>query len=391
MPLPDSDVAVIGGGVIGCAVAYYLAKRGARVTVFERSIVGSGASSANSGAIAMATKKPGLALELAMASQRLYPGLKAELGSDVDYVVEGNLIVAGTDSEAAHLEALAAAQQAAGVPVQAVSEARCRELNPLIEGRVLAGIHCATDAQVDPFKVTRAYALAAQNAGADILINTSVEAIEVEAGRVRGVRTGRGAVRADWVVNAAGAYAPEIGRMAGVAHEVLPRRGQIIVLEATDDMPAIRVSGAGQLLAKHGGAETGGANVALSYTSQPLNGTVLLGSSNEFAGYDTRTTLPVMAEICRRACDLMPRLGKFNALRSWAGLRPYSALGPVLGGAGGPNGYAAAIGHGGDGMALAPISGLYLAEYIARDGKNCGLPEFLGGLKTAAAPAAMHR
>lgn len=391
MRLADSDVVVIGGGVIGCAVAYYLTKRGARVTVIERSIVGSGASSANSGAIAMATKKPGLALDLAMASQGLYPGLRAELDCDVDYVVEGNLIIAETESEAAHLEALAAAQQAAGVAVQNVSAARCRELNPLLEGRVLAGIYCETDAQADPFKVTRAYALAAQNAGADILTHTSAEAIEIEAGRVRGVRTGRGAIRSSWVVNAAGAYAPEIGRMAGVAHEVLPRRGQIIVLEATEDMPTIRVSGAGQLLAKHGGAGTGGANVALSYTSKPLNGTVLLGSSNEFAGYDMSTTLPVLTEICRRARSLMPRLGGFNALRGWAGLRPYCASGPVLGGAGGPDGYATAIGHGGDGMALAPISGIYLAEYIARDAKNCDLPKFLSGLKSAAAPSTMYR
>lgn len=381
MQLPDSDVVVIGGGVIGCAVAYYLAKRGARVTLIERAIVGSGASSANSGAIAMATKKPGLSLDLAMASQRLYPGLTAELGSDVDYVVEGNLIVAETEAEAAHLEALAAAQQAAGVPVRTVSAARCRELNPLLEGRVLGGVHCETDAQADPFKVTRAYARAAQNAGADILVHTGVEAIETEAGRVRSVRTGRGTVRAKWVVNAAGAHAPEIGRMVGVVHEVLPRRGQIIALEATEDMPAIRVSGAGQLLAKHGGAGTAGANVSLSYTSKPLNGTVLLGSSNEFAGYDTRTTLAVVAEICRRARGLMPRLGELNALRSWAGLRPYSASGPVLGGAGGPDGYATAIGHGGDGVALAPITGVYLAEYIASAGKTKDLPAFLAGLK----------
>lgn len=369
--------------MVGCAIAYYLAKRGIRVTVIERSIVGSGASSANSGAIALATKKPGIALELAMASQRLYPGLTTELGSNVDYVVEGNLIVAETEVEAAHLEALVADQQAAGVPVQPVSAARCRELNPLIEGRVLGGIHCPTDAQVDPFKVTRAYANAARNAGAEILVRTGVETIEVVGGRVRGVRTRRGAVRAQWVINAAGAHAPEIGRMVGVTHEVLPRRGQIIVLEATEGMPTIRVSGAGQLLAKHGAAAAGGANVAPSYTSKPLNGTVLLGSSNEFAGYDTRNTLPVMAEICRRARNLMPRLGGLHALRCWAGLRPYSASGPLLGGAGGPDGYATAIGHGGDGMALAPITGLYLAEYVAREGRNCSLPDFLGVLKTA--------
>ena len=386
--LAKSDVAVIGGGVIGCAVAYYLAKQGARVTLIERAVIGSGASSANTGAIALATKKPGLALDLAMASQRLYAGLSRELGMDLEYVVEGNLIVAESETEAAYLDELATAQRAAGVPVETITAARCRELNPLIEGRVLAGIYCATDAQANPFKVTQAYAHAAQKAGAEIIVNTSVDAIETAGGRVKGVRTSRGAVRADWIVNAAGAHASDIGRLAGVAHDVLPRRGQIVVLEATDELPAMRVSGAGQLLAKHGGAaagKSGSASVSPSYTSKPLNGTVLLGSTNEFAGYDTATTQSMLAEICRRVTHLMPRLGALNALRSWAGLRPYSSSGPILGHAGGPRGYAAAIGHGGDGIALSPITGLYLAEFIARDGSNCGLPEFLRALQTAPA------
>src|SRR5208282_1099093 len=114
MQLSVADVAVVGGGVIGCAVAYYLSKQGARVTLLERSIVGSGASSTNTGAIAMATKKPGLALDLAMASQRLYPALAAELGMNVEYLVEGNLIIAETETEAAYLEEMASAQEAAG-------------------------------------------------------------------------------------------------------------------------------------------------------------------------------------------------------------------------------------------------------------------------------------
>ena len=384
--LAKCDVAVIGGGVIGCAVAYYLAKSGARVAVIERAVVGAGASAANTGAIALATKKPGAALDLAIASQRLYPGLARELGMDIEYAVEGNLIVAEDETEAAYLEKHAAEQQAAGVPVETVSAARCRELNPLLEGRVLAGIYCATDAQANPFKVTHAYARAARNAGAEILINTSVDAIGTAGGRVESVHTSRGKLRADWIVNAAGAHASDIGKMVGVVHAVLPRRGQIVVLEATDALPAMRVSGAGQLLAKHGGASAGisaSASVSPSYTSKPLNGTVLLGSTNEFAGYDTATTREMVAEICRRVTRLMPRLGGLNALRSWAGLRPYSSSGPLLGHAGGPQGYAAAIGHGGDGIALSPITGLYLTEYIGRDGSNCELPEFLSRLRAA--------
>src|SRR3954447_6766285 len=147
-----SDVAVVGGGVIGCATAYYLSKHGAKVTIIERAAVGSGASSVNSGVISMATKKPGLALELGMASQRLYPGLAAELGMDVEYLVLGSMIVAETETEAAFIEELVREQQAAGVPVEIVSAQRCRELNGLLEGRVLSGMYCPTDAQSDPFK-----------------------------------------------------------------------------------------------------------------------------------------------------------------------------------------------------------------------------------------------
>jgi sarcosine oxidase subunit beta len=382
MQFSDADVAIIGGGVIGCSVAYYLAKQGASVTIIERAAVGSGASSVNSGVISMATKKPGLSLDLAMASQRLYPALAAELGMDVEYLVLGNLIVAETETEAGFIEELAKEQMAAGVPVEIVSAQRCRELNKLLEGRVLSGMYCPTDAQVDPFKVTRAYARAAENLGAQIVSSTEVQGIETTNGRVSQVVTSRGAVRANWVINAAGAYASAIGAMLGIAHDVKPRRGQCVILEASEDLPAVRVSSAGQLLAKHGGAPAGGGlQVPLGYTSRPVSGTVMLGSTNEFVGYDTRTTREGVAGICRSAINLMPQLSRLNAVRAWAGLRPYSAKGPLLGDGGGVAGYAVATGHGGDGVALAPISGLYMAEYIASDGSQNDLPAFLGKLK----------
>lgn len=380
--LAKSDIAIIGGGVIGCATAYYLSKQGAKVTIIERAAVGSGASSVNSGVISMATKKPGLALDLAMASQRLYPGLAAELGQDVEYLVLGNLIVAETETEAGFIEELAKEQQAAGVPVEIVSAQRCRELNRLLEGRILSGMYCPTDAQADPFKVTQALARAAENLGAQIVSSTEVLGIESAHGRVSQVMTSRGALQANWIINAAGAHASAIGAMVGVTHDVKPRRGQCVILEASEDMPAVRVSSAGQLLAKHGGAPAGGGlHVPLGYTNRPVSGTVMLGSTNEFVGYDTRTTREGVAGICASAVGLMPQLSRLNAVRAWAGLRPYSSKGPLLGDGGGVAGYAVASGHGGDGVALAPISGLYMAEYIASDGKNNDLPAFLAELK----------
>lgn len=378
MSFAESDVVVIGGGVIGCAVAYYLAKQGTSVTIVERERVGSGASSVNSGVISMATKRPGRTLDLAMASQRLYQGLAVELGADLDYQVTGSLIIAESETEAGFVEDLARQQRAAGVTAEIVSAQRCRELNPLLEGRLLSGVYCPTDAQVDPFKVTQAYARAAQNRGVRILSGTAVHGIETRNGRVANIATSRGTIVARCVVNAAGAWADAVGAMIGVRHDVKPRRGQCVILEAVEDMPPVRVSGASQLLAKHAAAESdGNPHVSFSYTARPASGTTMLGSTNEFVGFDTATTRAGLAGICQAAAALMPRLARLHAVRAWAGLRPYCASGPLLGRVGGPEGYAVATGHGGDGVALAPITGAYVAEVIARDGAECELGAFL--------------
>jgi glycine/D-amino acid oxidase-like deaminating enzyme len=378
-----TDVVVVGGGVIGCSVAYYLAKAGARVVVMDAASVGSGASSANSGGINLATKKPGIAMRLGIVSRRLYGGLAAELDTDLEHHVTGKLIIAETETELAFLETMCTEQRAAGAPVEMVATERCRALNPLLEGRVLGGLYCPADAQANPFKVTQAYARAAQDRGAVIVTGTEVRSIETEGSRVRRVQTSKGSIETRWVVNAAGARAAEVGAMVGVEHNVKPWRGQVVVLEASTDYPVISVSGASQMVSKHAaaGAPRDPLNLAFSYQPRPDSGTVLLGSTYEFAGHDTRTTHAATTGICRVNARVMPRLGRACAVRSWAGLRPYSPTGPILGRVDGPDGYVVATGHGGDGMALSPVTGSYLAALIARDGQAYELGTFLDDLE----------
>src|SRR6266516_114985 len=97
--LTTADVVVVGGGAIGSAVAYYLSRAGAKVVVHERNAVGSGSSSANPGSVSMVTKSPGPALRMAQASQLLYENLSNQLGTDVEYLISGTLIVAETEFE----------------------------------------------------------------------------------------------------------------------------------------------------------------------------------------------------------------------------------------------------------------------------------------------------
>jgi sarcosine oxidase subunit beta len=256
-------------------------------------------------------------------------------------------------------------------------------LNQLLEGPVVGGIHCPTDAHINPFKVTNGFAQAAQRQGTELLTGTAAESVEVENGRVRVVRTSRGTIDTTWLINAAGAYSPAIGQMVGVQHDVVPRRGQIMVLEAEPGLPDLKVSSASQLVAKHlmkpGEAEDP-VGLAFGYTRKPRSGTVLLGSTNEFVGYDSSNSIEVLARMAAVGRRLMPALGKMQVMRTWAGLRPYSTSGPIIGRAGGPDGYLAATGHGGDGVALAPITGRYVAEMIGRDSPDLDLDDFLAAI-----------
>jgi sarcosine oxidase subunit beta len=260
-------------------------------------------------------------------------------------------------------------------------------LNPLIEGPILGGLYFRGTAQVNPFKVTTAFAAAAQRLGAEVRIGAAVEGVEVELGRLTQVRTTREVIRTPWLVNAAGAYAPALGQMVGTVHEVVPRRGQIMVLEGVPNLPATAVTTAGQLVAKHltqpGSGSAEGIPMACAYTFKPRSGTVLLGSTYEFAGYDTRCSLGGLAGVSAYAARLMPALTKLQVLRTWAGLRPYSASGPILGRAGGPEGYVALTGHGGDGIALAPITGLYAAAMLTQEPSDVPLDQFLERHQTA--------
>src|SRR5205814_1095476 len=259
---------------------YYLSRAGAKVVVIERNAVGSGSSSANPGSISMITKSPGPALRMAQASQWLYESLSEQIGTDVEYIVSGTLIVAETEFELQFCAELASEQEAAGVKLEVIGPEACRELNPLIQGPILGGVYCPTDAHINPFQVTNGFATAASRLGAEIMTVTSAEAVDVDQGRVRAVRTDRGTIQARWLVNAAGAYSPTIGEMLGVKHEVIPRRGQIMVLEAVPDLPISKMSTAKQLVAKHltrPGSPEDKRSLACGYTSKPRSGTVLLG------------------------------------------------------------------------------------------------------------------
>ncbi len=366
----EAEVIVVGGGVIGTSVAYYAAKAGKKVVLLDRGDIASGTSSACDGFIIMQSKNPGPHLELALESAAMYRTLSDELDYDLEYAACGGMVVAETEKQAALLDGLIKKQQAAGLAVELLPIRQARESEPLLAENLWGAAYCREDAQVNPIRVAQGFARAAQRLGAQIRSGIEAQKLLVEKGRVCGVQTNEGELRANYVVNAAGVWAPELVAPCGVILPIKPRRGQILVSEPLPSLLHHVLLCACYLIAKHHPEELDPAErqhrlgVGLA-VEQTAHGGLLIGSTREFAGFDRRTTLAGIEAVAEHARRILPALATVNIIRTFAGLRPHTPDGlPILGPMAELPGLIMAAGHEGDGIALAPVTGKKIAEYL---------------------------
>lgn len=381
-----SDVVIIGGGVIGTAIAYYLSKQGIRATLLERKDVCSGTSGACDKAISLQSKNPGPHLALALESAAMYDELGEELECDLEYKQGGGMIAIENTSQLSIIANFVERQKKSGLAVDLLSGEEARRRQPALSPHLVAATYCAADAEVNPLKVTFGYARAARRRGAIIKTGEEVRDIIAERGKVAGVVTAGGYYKTKVVVNAAGVYAPLIGRMVGIEIPIRPRRGQIIVTEAVPPLIHGDLWSARYIVAKYNpelirqeDPEAADLGVGMA-VGQTHDGTLLIGGTREFTGYDAKTTPEALSAILRHAAAIVPALRQIHVIRAFAGLRPYTADGlPILGPVDGLQGFIMAAGHEGDGIALAPITGKVIAEYIATGVMPQGMSEFLLG------------
>ena len=371
MEVLSAEVVVIGGGVIGASTAYYLAREGAEVMIVEADDLASGASGACDGFLFLQSKAPGPHLELAKESLSLYPEIASELEVDVEYNHCGSLVLAKTAEELKMLKSHVKKMKSAGLEVEMVGESDLQELCPAVAPGIKGASYCRNDAQVNPTKLTLGLAKKAQDLGATIMVNCRVENIVITNDRVRELRTSAGSIHTRRVVCAAGIGSNQIGKMAIIDVPVMPRKGQILVTEPVEETLRTIVADAGYLGIKLGleglpPASEEEKKLGLSFTAeQTADGNILLGSTREFAGFDTETTPEAIKAIARNAVEYLPRISDLDIIRSFAGLRPYSPDGlPILGSVKGIKGFYLATGHSGDGICLAPITGKLLSELV---------------------------
>ena len=369
------DAVVIGAGVIGSAVSYFLAGAGMRVCLLDKGAVAGGTSSASAGHTSVQGRVPGPALELALANIRILDELSHELKTDLEYVRSGGLILAEDETEYRLLKEFAA-RQSAHVPVEFWEAADVQRAEPSLNPRhVLGATYCALDGYANPMAVALALARGAAERGVEVRPHTEVIAVETDGGRVSAVTTAGRTLRSPIVVNAAGVWSPAIGRLAGVEVGVVPRKGQLLVSEPLPPLVGAVISHAGHIPFKEHGLDTPpgfeGELQKKRYLKQTrsggFQGRFYVGSTSEFVGFDRASTWDGVAQLCRYAVDTVPALARARLVRAWAGLRPRSRDGGfIIGPAPGLEGFWLATGHDSIGILYSTMTGKLLASYITR-------------------------
>ena len=344
------DVAVVGAGVIGLAVAWRAAGRGLKVVVLERADdVGTGTTPIAAGMIApisetIAAEQP--LTRLGLASARAYPAFVEELressGMDPGFLSCGTLFGARDADEAEALTRELALRERLGLQARRLLPSEARRVEPALTPTLRLALEIPDDHAIDPRRLTPALGRAATGAGAELRLNSTVSEVALERDRVTGVKLADGErVAADHVVMAAGVWSDTVGGLPEEATvPIHPVKGQILRLHDP--------SGPGLLT--HALRMTG------AYLVPRGDGRYVLGATMEERGFDTTVTAGGVLELLRNVYELLPSVTELVIDEIAAGLRPNTPDNAPAIGPGAIPGLHWATGHFRHGILLAPIT-----------------------------------
>jgi glycine oxidase len=349
-----ADVVVIGGGIIGCSIAWRLAQAGMKVTVLDRSEPGAEASTAAGGMLAPWGEmlEPRTFSDLCITSRNLYPHFAAEVeessGHNTAYRSDGSLMVALDDAQEEELAAIHRRQSSQGYSLHPLTITEIQERGAELSQHVCSGLFIPDDHWIDNERLMRALLIACQRAGVRIESGCAVHKFNTKGDRVESIIAGSDSrFTAKTYVLAAGCWSGKVAEGLGVRVPVTPCCGQMMEFEVQKDFPFVVRSG-------------------ITYLVPRPNCRLVVGATSENTGFEKSVTAQGLRSIIEGAVRLAPMVGKARFLRAWAGLRPDTADHLPILGYGEIENLIFATGHFRNGILLTPVTAEIIADIVLK-------------------------
>jgi glycine oxidase len=347
------DVAIVGAGIVGCSIAFELAKAGVRVCVLEKGGIGEESSAAAAGMLSgqHGVTNFGSRYQLHLEARELHARLADELreltGIDVGFCRWGLLQVLFTPGEMRAAERCVAVQTQAGLRVERLNREQTLDREPTLTPNLQGSIRYADEAHVHNGRLTIALAEAARRKGAELHSGVPAVALIQKGGRIVGVQTSTETVYAETVVVANGAWSSELVRALGLMLPVKPMRGQMLAVRTVPRAVSQVIYGRHMYLVPRPDGET------------------LIGATVEDVGFRKEVTIEGLEELVQAGRLIAPGIMAQPVMRTWAGLRPGSPDGlPLVGPLDSLPGLLLAVGHYRNGILLGPMTGVLVKQLL---------------------------
>ena len=375
----DTDILIIGGGIAGSSTAFHLSEQGHDVTLLERSEIASEASGKNMGGLGGSGwgNNPDLLSYLTAGSVEIFKRMQIDMGYDMEFRLSGTLTAIHTEEQYEYYQDDVIAQRNNGYEIELLSAREARAIEPEASGELPGYMYRPQRGQADPVKTTRAFAHAAEIAGA--IINTGQNVVSITPMSASGykIQTESSEFHCQTLVLATGAWCGPVGNMLGIKIPIIPIRGQ---MWATESLPTRLLHTIGSTVSSHAWSKNNGSDDVTPpnlthkngsrttrhlYGRQRKNGEIIFGGDRESLGYTTKPDLAGIEVNRRHAAEVIPLIASLPIARSWAGLMPFSIDGaPLIGKIPIRDNLFIVSGLASSGFGRGPMAGKLAADYI---------------------------